>query len=156
MPATQIRGTNVLNGTISRDDLDINTVGKAVVSNIIQGSGITLSSTGGESGTGAVTISATGSPPSLSGVELSLGGQDKKARNGNFQITGLTGLSVGKPVLVSQALGPYTGKGTRLDEAEMDSIVASGKVISSSVIQCYWSSRTIVKGNIKFNYMVGA
>lgn len=58
MPATVIRGAQVLDGTIQRTDLDIVTTGQAVVSKLIQGSGITLNSTGADAGTGDVTISA--------------------------------------------------------------------------------------------------
>src|SRR5262245_3203331 len=64
MPPTVIRGGQVLDGSVQRVDLDTTTVGQAVVRKIVQGSGITLSSTGADSGTGDVTItsaSATGS-----------------------------------------------------------------------------------------------
>jgi hypothetical protein len=57
MPQTVIRGTQVLDGSIQRPDLDVTTVGSAVVAKIVQGAGITLSSTGADSGTGDVTIS---------------------------------------------------------------------------------------------------
>ena len=60
-----VRGTQVLDHTIQRDDLDTSTVGNAVIAKIIQGSGITLSSTGADSGTGDVTVSAgSGAIPS--------------------------------------------------------------------------------------------
>src|SRR5258708_2851267 len=59
MSATVIRGTQVLDGTIQRADLDISTVGQAVARKIIQGTGIALSSTGVDSGTGDVTVSGT-------------------------------------------------------------------------------------------------
>lgn len=42
---------------------------------------------------------------------------------GKFTITD-AGITVGAKVLVWQAPGPYTGKGTRADEAEMDRIIA--------------------------------
>lgn len=57
MPPTVIRGTQVLDGSIQRADLDVSTVGKAVVAKLIQGTGIALSSTGADSGTGDVTVS---------------------------------------------------------------------------------------------------
>jgi hypothetical protein len=57
MPATTIRGTQVLDGSIQRADIDVSTVGQAVTRKIIQGTGITLSSTGADSGTGDVTVS---------------------------------------------------------------------------------------------------
>jgi hypothetical protein len=60
MPPTVIRGTQVLDGSIQRADLDVTTVGKAVVAKLVQGSGITLTSTGADSGTGDVTIASSG------------------------------------------------------------------------------------------------
>ena len=60
MPATQIRGGQVLNSTIQRQDLDVSTVGQAVVAKILQGTNVSLSSTGGDAGTGDVTISVPG------------------------------------------------------------------------------------------------
>jgi hypothetical protein len=58
MPITTIRGGQVTDGTVQRVDLDVSTVGQAVVRKIVQGSGITLSSTGADSGTGDVTVSS--------------------------------------------------------------------------------------------------
>lgn len=86
-------------------------------------------------------------------VEKDLG---QAKMSGSFQITGLSGLSVGKPVLINQAAGPYTGKGTLADEAEMDHVSVSGIVTSTSVITAYWNSPTFVSGNFKFNYLIGA
>ena len=60
MPPTNIRGQQILNGTVARADLNVSTTGSAVVARILQGTGITLSSTGADTGTGDVTIS--GSP----------------------------------------------------------------------------------------------
>jgi hypothetical protein len=57
MPPTVIRGTQVLDGSIQRADLDVSTIGQAVIAKIVQGAGITLSSTGADSGTGDVTVS---------------------------------------------------------------------------------------------------
>jgi hypothetical protein len=60
MAITTIRGRQVLDGTIQRADLDTTTVGQAVVAKLVQGTNVSLSSTGGDAGTGDVTISATG------------------------------------------------------------------------------------------------
>src|SRR5258707_15195890 len=59
MAATVIRGTQVLDGTIQRADIDVSTVGQSVTRKLVQGAGITLSSTGADSGTGDVTVAAT-------------------------------------------------------------------------------------------------
>jgi hypothetical protein len=58
MSQTVIRGSQLLNNTVQRQDLDTTTAGQALVTKIVQGSGITLSSTGADSGTGDVTVTA--------------------------------------------------------------------------------------------------
>jgi len=58
MAQTVIRGSQILNNTVQRQDMDTATVGQAVVTKLVQGSGITLSSTGADSGTGDVTVSS--------------------------------------------------------------------------------------------------
>lgn len=57
MAATVVRGAQVKDGSIGRVDCDVSTVGQAVLVKAIQGTGITLSSTGADAGTGDVTIS---------------------------------------------------------------------------------------------------
>lgn len=89
----------------------------------------------------------------LTTVEKDLGSVPKMA--GKFTIAG-AGLTIGKPVSIMKAVGPYTNKGTRADEAEMDAIIATGVVTSATEITAYWNSATRVKGNVKFNYFVGA
>lgn len=91
-------------------------------------------------------------PPTFTQVEKSL----VASRNGNFSITGLSGLTIGKPVQIWQDVGPYTNKGTLADEAEMDGIDAIGSVTAADTIVVYWNSPTTVKGNFKFRYLVGA
>ncbi len=75
-------------------------------------------------------------------------------RSGNFAIPGVD-MTIGQPVLVQKAVGPYTGKGTRADEAEMDLVTATGVVESATVIRVYWQSKGPVRGNMKFNYVIG-
>src|SRR5215468_5185055 len=58
MPITTPSGRQILDGSVQRADLDATTVGQAVVRKIVQGSGITLTSTGADSGTGDVTIAS--------------------------------------------------------------------------------------------------
>lgn len=60
MAKTTLGGKQITDGTVQRTDLDTTTVGQAVIAKIIQGTNITISSTGGDSGTGDVTINATG------------------------------------------------------------------------------------------------
>lgn len=60
MARTEVTGRQIKDSTVQRDDLDTATVGQAVVRKIVQGSGVTISSTGADSGTGDVEINATG------------------------------------------------------------------------------------------------
>lgn len=76
--------------------------------------------------------------------------------SGTFDITGLTGLTANKPVLVRQAAGPYTGKGDLEDEAEMDQAIANGFVLSATAIRVFWQSvDSVMGGNVKFLYLIG-
>lgn len=54
-------------------------------------------------------------------------------------------------IIITQAPGPYTNKGTRADEAEMDAVHATAKAADGSAT-VYWSSPTYVVGNFKFHY----
>lgn len=94
--------------------------------------------------------------PVLAVAEVSLGAVPSCRRSGRVQITGLAGLTIGKDVLVQQAAGPYTGKGTRADEAEMDAVSFVGKVTSAATIDLFWASRYRVRGNVKVVYLVSA
>lgn len=58
MARTQLTGNQTLDGTIQRADLDAVTAGSAVIKKIIAGTGVTITSTGVDAGTGDVTISA--------------------------------------------------------------------------------------------------
>jgi hypothetical protein len=87
-------------------------------------------------------------------VEINLGGSARTT--GNFTIGGLSGLTTGKPVNIFQAVGPYTGKGTLADEAEMDNVSVKASVTAADTITAYWNADGYVKGNFKFNYLVGA
>lgn len=56
MPKTQVRGSQIRQGKVQRKDLDTTTVGNSVVTKIIAGSGVTITFTGADSGTGDVTL----------------------------------------------------------------------------------------------------
>lgn len=60
MPVTTLRGRQVLDGDITRDDVNTSTAGSAVITKVIAGTGISISSTGADAGTGDVTINASG------------------------------------------------------------------------------------------------
>ena len=60
MPITEIRGGQIKDTSVQRADLDISTTGSAVVRRIIAGTNVTIGSTGVDTGTGDVTINASG------------------------------------------------------------------------------------------------
>jgi hypothetical protein len=90
---------------------------------------------------------------SITTVEIDLGNVGKDS--GDFQITGLSGLPIGNPVLIMQAPAPYTGKGDLADEGE-EMVLCNGYVLDASTIQVYWSSvnQSSLNGNIKFMYKI--
>jgi len=121
---------------------------------LVAGSNITLTT---NAGTDTITIAASGGgggSPAFTIVEKDLGSNPR--RDGKFTITGLSGLTIGKPVNISQAVAPYTNKGTLADEAEMDGLVVKAIVTAVDTITAYWNSATRVRGNFKFNYLIGA
>lgn len=75
MPVTKVRGAQIVSdtidsdlikqGSVSRADLNTATSGQAVTTKIIQGTGVTISSTGADAGTGDVTINATATVTSV-------------------------------------------------------------------------------------------
>ena len=68
MARTQLTGQQVGDGTVQRVDLDSTTAGNAVIKKVIAGTGITLSSTGVDAGTGDVTINAVATNQTISTV----------------------------------------------------------------------------------------
>lgn len=86
-------------------------------------------------------------------VEVFLG--NTPVSSGKFTISGL-GFIIDKPVNIQQASGPYTGKGTLTDESGMDAVLVRAKVLNDTTIECFWNSFSPVKGNVKFNYFIGA
>lgn len=66
-------------------------------------------------------------------------------QSGTFLITGLSGLTVGKQVVISQFAD---------DNLEMDSINCSGQVIDAATIKVFYNSRFPVGGIYQFNYLI--
>lgn len=61
MGRTELKSRQIKDGTIQREDMDVTTPGKSVIARILPGANVTISSTGADTGTGDVTISATNS-----------------------------------------------------------------------------------------------
>jgi hypothetical protein len=136
-------------------------VGRRSAVNLIQGANVTLTVADND-GTGAVdvTIAAAGGSPG-GAMALTVAEQDLGALpryGGAFDLAGVA-LAPGKPVLIQQAAGPYTGKGDRADEAEMDAIAITGYVHDATTIRCFWQVPACagpVRGPVKFQYAVSA
>jgi len=73
---------------------------------------------------------------------------------GNFDITGLAGLTVDKNVLVVQTAQKIASKGDARDEFEMNPILTTGYVVDAATIRVYWNCDDIVVGIYAFAYMV--
>ena len=88
-------------------------------------------------------LDTTGAPGSLSAttVEVNLG--SSAITRGKFTITD-AGIGATNKILCWQAPGPYTGKGTRADEAEMQpvSVIAVTPAAGSAVVM--WETPPIV------------
>jgi hypothetical protein len=112
-----------------------------------------LESSGVETKLGNVAGGGGGGNPALTTIEVDLGIKPRKSGRFTFAVSGQT---VGKPLSIFQAVAPYTGKGTRADEAEMDTVVCSGYVKDASTVEVFWQCSTRVRGNRKFNYFIGA
>jgi hypothetical protein len=120
MSATQIKGKQVYPTTIQRSDMDVGTPGQAVVTKIVQGNNITISSTGADSGTGDVTINApapgltqVSSDASLSGLgtpasPLALAAQSDASLSGlgsaasPLKVVGVNGVTNGSNAAAGQ------------------------------------------------------
>jgi len=87
MAITQVRGTQVLDGSVQRTDLDVTTAGQAVIRKIVQGAGITISSTGADSGTGDVTVTAT-DPGTWTALSYSTGWSENTTARYRVQVVG--------------------------------------------------------------------
>jgi hypothetical protein len=66
----------------------------------------------------------------------------------------LSNLTVGDKVVVTQAVGPYAGKGTRADEVMEDPFQAAGVVTATDTITVYWSGPRRLSGNYRVDYNI--
>lgn len=87
-------------------------------------------------------------------VEVDLG--PIALRSGRFVFGGQLGVASGAPVLMTQAPGPYSGKGTRADEAEMDAVTVAARATAAGTITGYWRSATRVRGAHRFTFQAGS
>jgi predicted ThiF/HesA family dinucleotide-utilizing enzyme len=133
----EVRDEGATQGRVHKLDFVGSGVSAAVVGDVAT---VTIAGGGG----GSLTLTTS---------EVNIGTIPRKA--GKFNIT-TTGLTSGKAVSIAQANGPYTTKGSRTDEAEMDHMAVSGKTTSTTNIECFWACSTLVKGNVKFDWVASA
>lgn len=99
-----------------------------------------------------VAALGSGGAAAIATAEIDLGYPVR--RNGTFNIP-VSAQTVGKPVQVSLARGPYTGKGALPGEEGMYAISFSGVVTAANAITVSFASRDRIGGKIKFNYLIG-
>ena len=75
-------------------------------------------------------------------------------RSGNFDITGLAGLTAEKVVSIVQTAAQIASKGNARDEPEMDQIKLTGYVVDAATIRSYWHAPSVVVGTYAFAYQV--
>ena len=107
-----------------------------------------------------------GTPADVTTVEVNVAAQP--VETGTFTITDAA-ITPSTTMTVWQAIGPYTGKGTLADEAEMESVQCVAYPASGSATVRWWSAdgsalrltptpmawqRGAILGNVKFNYQI--
>lgn len=154
--ATALSGkASTVHSHVAADVTDFSeAVDNRVAALLVAGSNVTLTYNDIANTLTVAASGGSGGAASFITVEKDLGSSPRTA--GSFSITGLSGLTIGKPVLITQAVGPYTGKGTLADEAEMDQVSVSASVTAANTITAYWTAMNNVMGNFKFDYLVGA
>lgn len=88
-----------------------------------------------------------GSAPTAATVEVDLGSTPKWS--GSFTITSAS-IGATSKVLAWQAPGPYTGKGTRADEAQMQPVNVIAVVPAAGSARVYWETPPMV-AEVPFN-----
>jgi hypothetical protein len=108
-------------------------------------------------------IAATITNKTLTDIEGSIGvptnvtvDLGRARRSGTFDITGLSGLTVDKNVVIVQNGLPITSKGNARDEFEMDRIGLTGYVLDAATIRVLWNADNVVVGSYNFSYQVSA
>lgn len=100
MPRTEIKSHQIKDSEVKRADLNVSTAGSAVITKVIAGTNLTISSTGADAGTGDVTVNLNSNPDLTT---LKVGGQtiiDSSRNLGN--------------VITASVLGNITQTGTNL------------------------------------------
>jgi hypothetical protein len=75
-------------------------------------------------------------------------------RSGTFDITGLSGLTPDKNVLIVQTMQPISSKGDARDEFELQPIILTGYVVDANTIRALWNCDSVCAGDYAFAYAV--
>lgn len=75
-------------------------------------------------------------------------------RAGTFDITGLSGLTPNKNVLIVQTMQPISSKGDARDEFELQPIILTGYVVDANTIRALWNCDSVCVGTYAFAYAV--
>lgn len=96
----------------------------------------------------SIGVSAAAAAP-MSIADIDVG---NTADSGRFVISG-AGFDPAKRLVINVNAGPYTGKGSLADEAEMDAITVNGHVLDSTTLECFWHAIPgPVRGHFTFQY----
>jgi hypothetical protein len=157
---TTIKGDLIVHNGTDNIRVPVGTDTHVLTADSTLAAGVKWAAAGGGGGGGTATT-----------VEVNLGAT--AARRGRFTITDAA-ISGTSKVLCWQAPGPYTGKGTREDEAEMDPVTVDRVVPAAGSAVVHWRgqvsqadpgrrtlfdgsgpiSARFVRGNVKFSYTV--
>jgi len=120
MPRTVLPSTLISDETIVRADLNVSSSGSAVIRKIIQGTGVSISSTGADPGTGDVTVSIN-----TSSVVTSFNNRTGAVTLNNIDVTTALGFT---PISgESDTLNTVTGRGdTTSNSITVGGITATG------------------------------
>jgi hypothetical protein len=141
MGATQISTRQIAAGGVNIDDLDITTTGKAVVTKLVAGTGVTFTQTGVDAGTGVVTINASGGGGVSSVAALTLGttGTDLNSSVATATTTPVITLnvpdaSVTARGVVTIAAQTFGGQKTFAGSVTASTALAAGTIISPTLL----------------------
>lgn len=147
MAATVVRGGQVKDGTIQRVDLDTSTVGQAVVAKLVQGAKITLSSTGGDAGTGDVTVGVDQAADLAMTAAQTVKVAD--ASNAVLNVLRLSHNYTGTPTANNEATAiEFEGKSDTTVDRAMAAIVAAWSTVADATRTGYLDLKTTLSGTL--------
>lgn len=153
MARTTISAPQLKDGGITKDDLNITTVGGAVITKIVQGTNISISSTGADSGTGVVTINATGGSSIIIGqASLNFGVVTREEYDTNIAVADATITSSSRIVV---SLSAETTADHSIDEVvNSEVVVSAGNVVNGVGFTIYGKCAAGTYGLYKVNYLI--